>query len=123
MMKEVNEDGYEVFEGQEVLSYDAKFSGTFETDTQTGVSLAHDDLVSFVVTARVTDAKFATSRTTGIQKRTNTLAIEDVIALDPDKAAWLYDQLGKVVTGINDLQEAKANGFEFNLINNNEVML
>jgi hypothetical protein len=115
-MKEINEDGYEVFEGQEVLSYDARFSGTFETDNQTGVALAHDDLVSFVVTARVTDAKFTTSRTTGIQKRTNTLAIEDVIALGPDQAAWFYDQLGRVVTGVNELQETNS----LNLLNDSE---
>jgi hypothetical protein len=106
-MKELNSDGVEVFEGHEVSAYDGKFSGTFELEHETGVSMAHDDLISFVVTARVTDAKFATSKTTGIQKRTNTLAIEEVIALDPDRAQWLYDQLGKIVVGVNSLNEGQ----------------
>jgi hypothetical protein len=107
-MKELNNEGIEVFEGREVEAYDAKFSGTFEMDNLTGITLAHDDLVSFVVTARVTDAKFTTSRTTGIQKRTNTLAIEDVVALDMERARWLYDQLGKIVVGVNSLVETKT---------------
>lgn len=103
-MKELKE-GVEIFDGREVAEYAGRFSGTFDLDAVMGTALAHDDLVSFIVTARVSDAKFTTSKTTGIQKRINTLEIEEASALDPEKALWLYDQLGKVVAGVNELTE------------------
>lgn len=96
-------DGVETFDGEEVEYYTGKFSGTFDLDNVTGAALALDDLVSFVVTARVCNPALRRDNKTHVLKRQNTFSVESVSALDPSKAQWLYDQLGKIVVGVNHL--------------------
>lgn len=103
------QDGVEVFEGKEVSNYKGKLAGSFDIDQAQGVAMTTDGLVAFIGTARVGGAKFSVSKTTGLQSRENTLNIEDLTILDPEKAVWLFDQLGKVVAGINDLVEPEKN--------------
>ncbi len=99
--------GVEVFDGKEVVSYAGRFSGAFDVDVEKGAQMANDDLYGFFVTARVADAKFSVGKTTGLLSRANTFTVEDVEVLDLDKAKWLYDQLGKVVTGVTEMIETK----------------
>lgn len=99
------EDGVERFEGKEVSSYTGRFSGSFDVDFSQGVTMGGDDLVAFFVTARVGDAKFSTSKSSGLLSRQNTFTVEDVTAMDLAKAKWLYDQLGKVVVGVTEMIE------------------
>lgn len=102
------QDGVEHFEGKEVSSYTGRFTGSFDVDVSQGVTMAGDDLVAFFVTARVGDAKFSTSKTTGLLSRQNTFTVEDVTAMDLAKAKFLYDNLGKDVVGVTELIETKV---------------
>lgn len=95
--------GVETLDGTEVEYYTGNFKGIFPLENSVGAPLSMDDQVSFVVTARVSDPSFKRDSKTGILVRKNTFEIEYVSALDPSKAQWLYDQLGKVVNGVNSL--------------------
>lgn len=101
------QDGVEHFEGKEVTSYTGRFTGSFDVDISQGVTMAGDDLVAFFVTARVGDAKFSTSKSSGLLSRQNTFTVEDVTAMDLAKAKFLYDNLGKDVVGVTELVEVK----------------
>lgn len=103
MTKELR-DGVEEFDGDPVDNYRGRFSGVFDVEKEVGVGLARDDLVTFVVTARCGKATLDIDKA-GYQYRQNTFAIEEVTALDPAKARWMYDQLGRVIVGVNTLVE------------------
>lgn len=95
MTKELK-DGVEEFDGDPVGLYKGRFSGGFDLETVLGASLARDDYVTFVVTARCGKATFDVDKT-GTQVRQNTFIVDEVTALSPDKAQWLYDSIGSSV--------------------------
>jgi hypothetical protein len=94
-------DGREFFDGDPIELYEGRFSGSFEIDSDSGASMSHGDLVTFIVTARVDSPKFSHVRNQGL-KRSNTMKVVSAVAMDADKARFLYDNAGMNVSGVND---------------------
>ena len=94
-------DGVEYFDGEPVSLYEGRLSGSFSID-EDGASLSHGDLVTFVVTARVESPKFSHLKSTGELKRVNSMKVQEVVQLTPDKARYLLDLLGRKMNGVND---------------------
>jgi hypothetical protein len=95
-------DGAEYFDGEQVDLYEARFAGAFFLDAPNGAAMSNNDLVTFMVTARVDTPKFSHIKKTGDLKRSNSMKVEKVVPLDAEKAAWMYDQLSLKVPGVND---------------------
>lgn len=96
------ENGLEVFDGHTVKAYSGRFNGVFDIDAELGLKTSTDDLVSFVVTARVGNSKLVRNTQTGEMTRVNTLRIEDSVGMEQAQAAWVYSRLGALVHGVND---------------------
>lgn len=101
-MGKVLKDGAEYFDGEQVDLYEARFVGNFFIDSANGAAMSNDDLVTFMVTARVETPKFSHVKKTGDLKRSNAMRITKVLPLDAEKAAWMYDQLKVKVEGVNE---------------------
>lgn len=95
-------DGQEFVDGKPVEVYDGKFTGTFEMDEFDGASMCSDELVTFIVTARVDMPVYGRVRKTGQAKRTNKLKLESAILVDAEKAKYMYDNMNVAVFGVND---------------------
>lgn len=93
-------DGREFFDGDPIDFYEGRFSGPFEIDSESGASISNGDLVTFIVTARVDTPKFAHVKKLGL-KRCNTMKIISAIAIDADRARYLYDNAEINVEGVN----------------------
>lgn len=107
-------DGREYFDGEVVGIHEARFSGNFILPEAEGAPMSNDDLVTFIVTARVETPKFTHSKKKGEQgvlKRSNTLRVETVVSVDPEKARFMYDNLGVEVVGLNDELPEEPNGW------------
>jgi|JI9StandDraft_1071089.scaffolds.fasta_scaffold06990_11 hypothetical protein len=107
-------DGREYFDGEVVGIHEARFTGNFTLAEAEGAPMSNDDLVTFIVTARVETPKFTHSKKkgeVGVLKRSNTLRVDTVVPLDREKAQWMYDNLGLEVTGINDELPEEPNGW------------
>ena len=98
----VLKDGKEFFDGEIVDVYEGKFAGNFVMEDVQGAPLSHDDLVTFMVTARVESPKFTRVKKSGVLKRSNAMKIEAVVPLTSDKARFMYDSLGVDVFGVNE---------------------
>jgi hypothetical protein len=94
-------DGKEYFDGDPVAIYEGRFSGPFVIEEDDGCTISNGDLVTFIVTARVDVPKFSYTKT-GDLKRSNTMKIVSVTPMDSDKAAYVYDNAGVSVQGVND---------------------
>ena len=94
-------DGREFFDGEPVEIYEAKFGGSFHMLEETAAPLASDDLVTFIVTARVSSPQFKYVTKTGELKRSNIMKIEEVFVIDKHEAKWLLDNIGEDVEGVN----------------------
>ncbi len=90
----------EMFDGFAVALYDGKFGGTFDLDEDMAKEMAFDDVVTFVVTARVGGVGITDTKTGDI-KRTNTFQVVNSVALDAPMAEKLLDSLGQSVNGVN----------------------
>jgi len=95
-------DGKEYFDGEPVAIYEGRFTGPFLIEEDDGSTISNGDLITFIVTARVDAPKFSYIKKTGDLKRSNTMKIVSVTPMDSDKAAYVYDQAGVSVSGIND---------------------
>lgn len=95
-------DGQEMFDGQPVELYEGRFTGSFYMSDASGAEIATDDLVTFIVTARVSSPKFVHERKTGELKRQNTMKIQDAFRIDANEAKYLLDNMGASVEGVND---------------------
>jgi hypothetical protein len=100
MTKELH-DGVEFLDGEPVEIYEGRFTGSFDIGDD-GISISTDDLVCYLVTARVSAPKFSFIRKSGKLKRTNSHTIESAIKLTPEKAMYLLDSIGAKVNGVND---------------------
>lgn len=94
-------DGAEYFDGEQVDLYEARFAGAFFLDAANGAAMSNNDLVTFLVTARVDTPKFSHVKKTGDLKRSNSMKVEKVVPLDPEKAAFMYDNVSVKVEGVN----------------------
>ena len=94
-------EGREYFDGEPVEIYEAKFGGSFQMLEETAAPLATDDLVTFIVTARVNSPKFTFVAKTGDLKRSNTMKVEEAFVIDKHEAKWLLDNMGEDVEGVN----------------------
>lgn len=90
--------GQERFDGFAVAVYDGKFAGSFDLEDEMGHELAMDDIVTFVVTARVGGANFDTTKTGDI-KRTNKFDITSATALDQALASNVLNVLSQAPAG------------------------
>jgi hypothetical protein len=95
-------DGREFFDGQPVELYEGRFTGQFYMSEVTGAALANDDLVTFIVTARVEAPKFSYVKKTGDLKRSNTMRVQSVIPIDYNEAKFMLDNMNALVAGVND---------------------
>lgn len=100
-MGKILKDGAEYFDGEQVDLYEARFAGAFFLDAANGAAMANNDLVTFLVTARVDTPKFSHVKKTGDLKRSNSMKVEKVVPLDGEKAAWMYDNISIKVEGVN----------------------
>lgn len=91
-------DNQERFDGFAVAVYDGKFAGSFDLEDDMGNELAMDDVVTFVVTARVGGANFDTTKTGDI-KRTNKFDITSATALDQTLANNVLNVLSQAPQG------------------------
>lgn len=91
-------DGQERFDGFAVAVYDGKFAGSFDLEDDMGNELAMDEVVTFVVTARVGGANFDTTKAGDI-KRTNKFDITSATALDPTLASNVLNVLSQAPSG------------------------
>jgi len=94
-------DGREFFDGEPVDLYEGRFSGPFIIEPEPGAAISNNDLVTFIVTARVDAPKFSYVRKSGDLKRSNTMKVLSVVHMDADKAKYLYDNAGVDVEGVN----------------------
>lgn len=94
-------DGREFFDGEPVDLYEGRFSGPFIIEPEPGAAISNNDLVTFIVTARVDAPKFSYVRKSGDLKRSNTMKVVSVVHMDADKAKYLYDNAGVDVEGVN----------------------
>ena len=95
-------DGAEYFDGEQVDLYEARFAGAFFLDAPNGAAMSNNDLVTFLVTARVDTPKFSHVKKTGDLKRSNSMKVEKVVPLDSEKAAFMYDNVSIKVAGVNE---------------------
>lgn len=93
-------DGREYFDGDPIDFYEGRFSGPFEIESEYGAAMSNGDLVTFIVTARVDNPKFAHVKKLGL-KRSNTMKVISVVPMDADRARYLYDSAGIDVDGVN----------------------
>jgi hypothetical protein len=101
-MAKILRDGAEYFDGEQVDLYEGRFTGNFFVEPASGAAMSNDDLVTFIVTARVSTPKFSHVKKTGDLKRSNSMRIEKVVPIDSEKAAWMYDQINVKVDGVNE---------------------
>lgn len=101
MAKKLNAEGIEEFDGEPVEEYQAKLNGIFPMSDTVGAEVATDDLVTFIVTARVEAPNFKYNKKTGALQRLNTLRIQDAYAISADEARYLLDNMGEEVEGVN----------------------
>lgn len=95
-------DGREFFDGEPVDLYEGRFTGPFIIEPESGAVISNNDLVTFIVTARVDAPKFSYVRKSGDLKRSNAMKVISVTHMDADKAKYLYDNAGVQVDGVND---------------------
>lgn len=95
-------DGQEFFDGQVVELYQGRFSGPFYMSDQAGLEASTDDLVTFVVTARVESPKFSYVKKTGELMRSNTMKVQDAFMVDANEAKYILDNMGQLVEGVNE---------------------
>lgn len=77
----------EYFDGHAVTQYGGRFSGSFDLPEDVGESMRYDDVVTFLVTSVVSEAKVVATKA-GDLKRVNTLDVVEVREID-DKAHQL----------------------------------
>jgi hypothetical protein len=94
-------DGREFFDGEPVDLYEGRFTGPFIIEPDAGAVISNNDLVTFIVTARVDAPKFSYVRKSGDLKRSNAMKVLSVVPMDADKAKYLYDNAGVDVDGVN----------------------
>lgn len=87
-MKTIN-GGVEEFDGLTVVQYEGKFSGAFDIPDDTAIELSYDDVVTFVVTARVGKAVLDATKF-GDMKRSNTFNVVHVAVLDGNVSDSFY---------------------------------
>ena len=92
-------DGQERFDGFAVTLYDGKFSGTFDLDEGMALEVGFDDVVTFVVTARVGGVNFGETKL-GDVKRTNSFSVTSAVALGSD----LMAKIGTILPNTNSNQ-------------------
>lgn len=85
-----------LFDGFAVSNYDGKFVGGFDLEDEVN----YDDVVTFVVTARVDGASFKAMKN-GEIKRTNHFSVTSVNALDREMGEKILDSIGAAVDGVN----------------------
>lgn len=95
------QDGREFFDGEVVEIYEGRFSGTFIMPEESGAPLSNDDLVTFIVTARVEAPKFSYIKKSGDLKRSNTMRVQFAALVDAAEAKYIYDNYGEDVNGVN----------------------
>jgi hypothetical protein len=95
------QNGVELFDGEPVEIYEGRFSGSFWMNPETAAPLCHDELVTFLVTARVDAPKFTYVKKTGELKRANTMKVQSSFVVDPAETKYLFDNMGFSVEGIN----------------------
>lgn len=78
-------DGIEMSDDVPVTEYDGKLSGTFELDHEKAAKMGYDDIVYFVVTARLDSYSFKPTKF-GDLKRVNTFKIDSVSVKSHDEA-------------------------------------
>lgn len=89
----------ERFDGFPVTLYDGKFQGGFDLD-EGADDIRYDDVVTFVVTARVGGVQFSETKL-GDVKRTNVFKVTSSTALEPSMAEKVLNTLGVSVNGVN----------------------
>lgn len=83
-------DKHESFDGFSVVMYDGKFSGSFDLDDETAREIGLDDVVTLVVTARISGAAHSETKTGDI-KRTNVFKVSTAQVLTPKTASLVVD--------------------------------
>lgn len=104
-MKELSEDGKEFVDGRPVEMYEMKFTGSVLLTPEEAASISAGDMVSLLVTAQAQPPVFKEAkRAKSIPyiKRVNSLKLQDLTCLSPDKAKFMYDSLGEHIEGVND---------------------
>lgn len=96
----------ESFDGLTVALYDGKFSGSFDLEDDAATTIGLDDMVTLVVTARVSGAAHSETKV-GDVKRTNTFKVSKVVVLDPSQVKSVTDALEGVVA-VPSVDELKA---------------
>lgn len=90
----------ERFDGFPVTLYDGKFQGGFDLEDEGADDIRYDDVVTFVVTARVGGVQFSETKL-GDVKRTNVFKVTSSTALEKDMAEKVLNTLGVSVNGVN----------------------
>lgn len=99
----------ESFDGLTVALYDGKFSGSFDLDDEAATTIGLDDMVTLVVTARVSGAAHSETKV-GDVKRTNTFKVSKVVVLDPSQVKSVTDALdGVAVPSVDELKALVPN--------------
>lgn len=104
-MKELDEAGLEYVDGRPVEMYEMKFSGSVLLTPDEAADISAGDIVTLLVTAQAQPPVFKEAkRTKSIPyiKRVNSLKLQDMTCLSPDKAKFMYDSIGEHVEGVND---------------------
>lgn len=96
----MNDNGQQRFDGFAVSVYDGKFSGGFDLEDDLGSKVAFDDVVTFLVSGRVSSVGITETKL-GDLKRTNTFQVTSSVALEPKQAETLLTSLGEAVDGVN----------------------
>jgi hypothetical protein len=95
-------NGAEYFDGDKVEVYELRFLGSAYMSEADAAGLCNGDLVTLMVTVRLGDPKFSYIKKTGDLKRSNGAKVMKLVAFDPEQAAFIYDNLGIKVEGVND---------------------
>lgn len=99
----------ESFDGLTVALYDGKFSGSFDLEDDAATTIGLDDMVTLVVTARVSGAAHSETKV-GDVKRTNTFKVSKVVVLDPSQVKSVTDALdGVAVPSVDELKALVPN--------------
>lgn len=83
-------DKHESFDGFSVVQYDGKFSGSFDLEDEAAREISLDDVVTLVVTARISGAAHTETKTGDI-KRTNVFKVSTAQVLTPKTASLVVD--------------------------------
>jgi len=92
MVKKLNDQGQETFDGNPVEIYQGRFSGLFDVTEEIAAPMSIDDEVVFLVSARVDSPKF-TYLKDGTLKRSNTFKVEFAESITRHEAMYLLDNM------------------------------